>query len=127
ALVGVVEPLLERRERERERLRPVVVAAERDVLVREPGLFVRVQVVRRLEQRQHVREAVADEPDELFLAAHLAVAAREATGPLGRGETLGDDPAEPTGLEALRPATAQAHAAAPAIAVSSATARAAGR
>jgi hypothetical protein len=38
-----------------------------------------MEVVRRVEQRQDVREAVADEPDQLLLAPDLAVVAREAT------------------------------------------------
>ena len=43
------------------------------------------------------------EPDQLLLAAHLAVVAREAAGALRRCESVLDDPAERAGLETLRP------------------------
>ena len=44
-----------------------------------------------------------DEPDQLFLAPHLAVVARESTRPLARAEPVLDDPREVARLEALRP------------------------
>ena len=94
----------------------LVVRAERHVHRRQAGLFIRVQVVRRVEQRHDVREAVHGKPDQLFLASYLAVVAREATGPLTRAEPVHDHPREITGLQSLRPASAQsccAHAAIP--------------
>ena len=75
-------------------LGPLVVATERHVRVRDARFVVRVQVVRRVEQREDVGEAVADEPDQLFLAPDLAVVAGEAAGPLRRREAVLDDPAE---------------------------------
>ena len=112
-LVGIVEP-------EREVLVDVaqprghrVVAAEREPFVHELGFLVRVQVVRRVEERDDAREPVRLEPDQLFLAAHLAVIAREPARAFGRGQAILDDPTEEPGLQALRPTAAQRHAATP--------------
>ena len=90
--------------------------AERHVHVREAGFVVRVQVVRRVEQRHDVREAVHDEPDQLFLAPHLAVIAGEAARALAGAEAILDHPREIARLEALGPPAAEsagAHAAIP--------------
>ena len=72
--------------------------------------------MRRVEQRHDVREAVHREPDQLFLAPHLAVVAREAARPLAGAEPVHDHPREVARLEPLRPPTAKsagAHAAIP--------------
>ena len=47
------------------------------------------------------------QPDQLFLAPHLAVVAGEAAGPLARAEAVLDHPREVAGLQPLRPAPAQ--------------------
>ena len=64
---------------------PLVVTPDRHVRERDVGFLVRVQVVGRIQHREDVREAVADQPDQLLLAAHLPVVAREAAGALRRG------------------------------------------
>ena len=107
-LVGIAQPARRARVEHGQPLGPFVVPADRDVRVRDAGLLVRVQVVRRVEQREHVREAVADEPDQLLLAPHLAVVAREPARALGGGEPVLDDPAERARLEPLRPASLHA-------------------
>ena len=83
--------------------RELVVRTERHVHVRDAGFVVGVQVVRRVEQRDDVGEAVDVEPDQLFLAPHLAVVAREAAGPFARAETVLDHPREVARLQALGP------------------------
>ena len=83
------------------------MATERHVLVRDPGLAVRVEVVRRVEERHDPGEAVLGEPDQLLLPPDLAVVAGEPTRPLRGGEPVLDDPAEQPRLEALGPAAPQ--------------------
>ena len=104
----------------------LVVPAERHVLVRDPRFLVRVEVVRRVEQREDAREPVPVEPDQLLLATHLAVVAREAAGPLGRREPVADDPAEhrgaPDPAPSVRAAASSCRVPRPRIASSSATA-----
>ena len=77
-LLRVVEQLDDRAVDGLEPGHELVVRAERNVHRREPGFVVRVEVVRRVEQRHDVREAVHRQPDQLFLAPHLAVIARES-------------------------------------------------
>src|SRR5262249_4600111 len=104
----IVEPAGERRVHVAQAFRKILVPPERDVLVGETRLLVCVQVVGRIEQRQHVGEPVPGEPEQLLLAAHLAVVAREPTGALRDCEPPGDDPREVARLEPLRPASPHA-------------------
>src|SRR5260370_15200082 len=67
-----------------------------------------MQVVRRVQERQDVREAVPGEPQQLLLTAHLAVIAGEPAGALRRRQPARDHPCEVARLEALRPATLHA-------------------
>src|SRR5262249_37190936 len=103
----------------------LVVRAERHVHRREAGLLVRVQVVRRVEQRDDVREPVHREPDQLLLPAHLAVVPREPARALPRAEPVHDHPREVAGLETLSPASPQTrggrHAAIPSCVARSST------
>ena len=126
SLVGVVEPFLQGRVDDQQLVRPLVVATERQVLVRDVRFVVGVQVVRRFEQREDMGEAVPGQPDQLLLASDLPVVAGEPAGSLGRCEPVFDHPREAARLEALGPSAAH-QAAASSIAVRSATARAAGR
>src|SRR5262245_14893572 len=112
-----VEPTRQRRVHVAQTFGELVVPPQRHVLVREPHLLVRVQVVGRVEQRQHVREPVPGQPQQLLLPAHLAMVAGEAAGPLGHREPPRDHPREVAGFEALGPSPPHA---APASATSSA-------
>src|SRR4029079_17526181 len=53
------------------------------------------------------REPLLGEPDQLLLAADLAMVAGESARPLRRREPVFDDPAEHPRLEALGPASPQ--------------------
>ncbi len=54
-----------------------------------------------------MRELVDLEPDQLFLASHLAVVARESARPLPRTEAILDHPREVPRLQPLRPPSPQ--------------------
>ena len=83
--------------------RQLVVRTERHVRVGDAGFLVRVQVVRPVEHRDDVREPVDVEPDQLFLAPHLAVVAREPARPFTRAEPILDHPREVPRLQAPAP------------------------
>src|SRR5581483_11705860 len=93
ALLGqlpLVEPGVELLQ---DRLR-VVGRGERDVRPRHPELVVGMEVVGRREERHHPGEALLAQPDDLLLAADLAVVAGVAAGPLRDGDAVLDHPRE---------------------------------
>src|SRR5581483_2506914 len=81
----------------------VVVRAEREVGPAHAELVVGVQVVRRRQQGADAGEALFAQPDDLLLAAHLAVVARVAAGTLGDRQLVLDHPREVPGGDARRP------------------------
>ena len=70
---------------------------------RHAELVVVVEVVGRRDQRDDAREALLPDPDDLLLAAHLAVVGAVAAGPLAHRQPVGDHPGEVAGLDPLGP------------------------
>src|SRR5579875_543485 len=81
----------------------VVVRAERHVGVHHPVLVVGVQVVGRRQQRHDPGEPLVAEPEDLLVAAHLAVVPGVAAGALADGQLAFDDPLEKPRRDARRP------------------------
>ena len=83
--------------------RHVLVAGEGPVLPLHRQLVVVVEVVRRGRHRDDQVEALLADPDDLLLAAHLAVVRPESTRPLTDRELVLDHPVEVPGLDPLCP------------------------
>ena len=81
----------------------VVVAREGTVQPCHPQLVVVVQVVGAGREADHVVEALLADPDDLLLAAHLAMAFAVTARPLAHGKAVGDDPVEVAWGDALCP------------------------
>ncbi|MYI14237.1 MAG: hypothetical protein F4108_00660 [Acidimicrobiaceae bacterium] len=79
---------------------------QRKVHVGQALLVVVAEVVRDGGEADDQVDLVAPQPDDLLESSHAPVPGAVATGPLAHAETLGDDPAEPARLDALRPLAA---------------------